>query len=126
MKKNIGYCGLDCEKCDAFLATVRNDDALRAKTAALWSRLNGVEILPEMIHCQGCRAEGAKTYFCENLCAVRQCAHAKNFDTCADCAEIKNCKAAGEIFAKRFITLRMAIQYRRMSDKPKFRGTVLG
>lgn len=63
MKKNIGYCGLDCEKCDAFLATVRNDDALRAKTAALWSRLNGVEILPEMIHCQGCRAEGAKTYF---------------------------------------------------------------
>lgn len=100
MKKNIGYCGLDCAKCDAYLATVRNDDALRAKTAALWSKLNGVEILPEMIHCQGCRAEGAKTYFCENLCAVRQCAHAKNFDTCADCAEIKKCKAAGEIFCQ--------------------------
>ena len=31
MKKNIGYCGLDCEKCDAFLATVRNDDALRER-----------------------------------------------------------------------------------------------
>ena len=29
MKKNLGYCGLDCEKCDAYLATIHNDDELR-------------------------------------------------------------------------------------------------
>ncbi len=26
----IGYCGLDCQKCGAFIATQKNDDALRA------------------------------------------------------------------------------------------------
>ena len=31
----IGCCGLDCEKCDARIATITNDNALREKTAAL-------------------------------------------------------------------------------------------
>ena len=44
MKELIAYCGLDCESCEARTATVRNDDALREKVAALWSELNGVEI----------------------------------------------------------------------------------
>lgn len=37
----IGCCGLDCEKCDARIATLTNDNALREKTAALWTKLNG-------------------------------------------------------------------------------------
>ena len=40
MKKMIGYCGLDCEKCDAYLATINDDQALREKTAKLWAELN--------------------------------------------------------------------------------------
>ena len=36
MKRMIGYCGLDCEKCDAYLATINDDQALREKTAKLW------------------------------------------------------------------------------------------
>ena len=32
----IGYCGLDCAQCEAFIATQNNDDALRAKVAAEW------------------------------------------------------------------------------------------
>ena len=31
MRKMIAYCGLDCEKCDAYIATVRDDQALREK-----------------------------------------------------------------------------------------------
>lgn len=57
MKKLIAYCGLDCENCDARKATLKNDDALREKTARLWSKMNGEKILPEMINCEGCRAE---------------------------------------------------------------------
>ena len=53
MNKLIGCCGLDCEKCDARIATVTDDDALREKTAALWTKLNGVTISPEMINCTG-------------------------------------------------------------------------
>ena len=39
MRDMIAYCGLDCEKCDAYLATINDDQALREKTAKLWSEL---------------------------------------------------------------------------------------
>ncbi len=32
MKQLIACCGLDCESCDARIATVKNDDELREKT----------------------------------------------------------------------------------------------
>ena len=53
MKEYIAYCGLDCESCEARLATVNNDATLRQKVAKEWSDLNGVEITPEMINCVG-------------------------------------------------------------------------
>ena len=53
MKNMIAYCGLDCEKCDAYLATINNDQALREKTAKLWAELNNAPILPEHINCEG-------------------------------------------------------------------------
>ena len=63
MNQLIGCCGLDCEKCDARIATLTNDNALREKTAALWTKLNGVTILPEMINCTGCR----RLYHCRHM-----------------------------------------------------------
>ena len=57
MRDMIAYCGLDCEKCDAYLATINDDQALREKTAKLWSELNHAPILPEHINCQGCRVK---------------------------------------------------------------------
>lgn len=69
----IGCCGLDCEKCDARIATITDDNALREQTATLWSKLNGVTITPEMINCVGCRIEGVKTPFCDKLCPVHNC-----------------------------------------------------
>ena len=54
MRKMIAYCGLDCEKCDAYIATVRDDQALREKTAKAWAELNHAPILPEHINCLGC------------------------------------------------------------------------
>lgn len=97
MKKMIGYCGLDCEKCDAYLATIHDDNALREKTAKLWSELNQVPITPEMINCTGCRVDGVKTYFCSDLCEIRKCAQHKGFAICGECAALKNCKTVGEI-----------------------------
>ena len=61
MNKLIGCCGLDCEKCDARIATLANDNALREKAAALWTKLNGVTITPEMINCTGCRRHRSAT-----------------------------------------------------------------
>ena len=90
--KMIAFCGLDCEKCEAYIATKHNDEALREKTAKLWSELNHITILPEQINCEGCRAEGKKTVFCESLCQIRQCAMKKGYETCGDCGELERCK----------------------------------
>ena len=92
MKDYIAYCGLDCETCQARLATVNHEDALRAKVAGEWSTLNGVEITPEMINCTGCRMEGPKTPYCASLCPIRRCALARDVETCGSCDEKDGCE----------------------------------
>ena len=97
MKQLIACCGLDCEGCDARIATRNNDDGLREKTAALWSKLNGVEITKEMIHCTGCRTPGAKTPYCSDFCQIRKCAMGKGMETCGDCPEMERCETLSAI-----------------------------
>lgn len=92
MKQLISICGIDCEKCDARIATINNDDELRKKTAGYWSRLNNVEIPADAISCTGCRSDGIKTQFCESMCGLRKCATAKGYETCAECTEMKSCE----------------------------------
>jgi hypothetical protein len=99
MKDMIGYCGLDCEKCDAYLATMNNDQALREKTAKLWAELNNAPILPEHINCEGCRTNGTKTVFCDSLCGIRQCALKKGVSTCGDCSELEICPTVETIIS---------------------------
>jgi len=91
MNTFIAYCGLDCERCEARLATVHDDEALRRRVAGLWSELNGVRITPEMIHCVGCRVEGVKTPYCEALCPIRRCAMDRGVETCGGCDEMETC-----------------------------------
>ena len=97
MKDFIAYCGLDCETCEARLATVNRDRALREKVAKLWSELNGVEITPEMISCDGCRLDGAKTPYCDGLCPIRQCALGRSVETCGCCGEMDACEKVAMI-----------------------------
>lgn len=99
MKQMIAYCGLDCEKCDAYIATKNNDNALREKTAKLWAEANHAPITPEMINCQGCRVDDVKTPYCDSLCEIRQCALKKAVSTCADCTEMNTCNPLGYVFA---------------------------
>ena len=99
MNQMIAICGLDCEKCDAYIATKNNDQTLREKTAKLWSELNNAPILPEHINCEGGRMDGKKTVYCDSLCAIRQCALKKGVTTCGDCPEIEQCPTVGVIFA---------------------------
>ena len=48
MNRFIAYCGLNCETCEARIATENNDDEARTKVAEKWSELNGVEITKEI------------------------------------------------------------------------------
>ena len=101
MKDMIAYCGLDCEACAAYLATVHDDQALRERTASLWAELNHAPILPEHINCRGCRVDGVKTVYCDSLCPIRQCALKKCAATCGDCPEVDRCQTVGAIFSTR-------------------------
>lgn len=97
MKKYIAYCGLDCEICEARLATINKDEKLRIEVARKWSALNGVEITPEMINCSGCRIDGVKTPYCDSICPIRQCALGKRYETCGNCSELDKCPKVGMI-----------------------------
>lgn len=99
MRDMIAYCGLDCEKCDAYIATVNDDQELRERTAKLWAELNNAPILPEHINCDGCRVDGRKTVFCDSLCSIRQCALEKGLATCGGCAEMEGCGKVGTVTA---------------------------
>lgn len=95
----IAVCGLDCEKCEARIATVTDNEDLRRKVAGEWSKLNQVVITPEMICCTGCRLEGPKTPFCESLCQIRQCAKEKKYKTCGSCSQAGSCEKLAMITA---------------------------
>ena len=97
MNAYTAYCGLDCEVCEARLATVNNDNDLRIKVAKEWSILNAAEITPEMINCSGCRSPGVKTVYWDSVCPIRQCAVARKMETCGSCPEMKSCEKVGAI-----------------------------
>lgn len=99
MNKLIAFCGLDCEKCDAYIATKNNDQALREKTAKLWSKLNNATILPEHINCEGCRMDGAKTVFCSTMCEIRRCAIGKGLESCGNCPQMDVCDKLAPVLA---------------------------
>ena len=98
MEDLIAYCGLNCKTCEAYIATINDDNELRSKVSKLWSELNDIEITPEMINCTGCRVDGVKTIFCDSICPIRQCALAKKVKTCADCKEMEGCEKLEMIF----------------------------
>ena len=89
--KYIAYCGLDCRKCEAWIATQNNDDELRKKVAKEWSIWNHTEITPEMINCDGCRLDGKKTPFCDSLCPIKNCASNMKMNTCGRCSHLYDC-----------------------------------
>jgi hypothetical protein len=91
MEKVIACCGLNCATCDARIATIANDDELRAQTAEKWKvQHNAAGITPQMINCTGCREAGVKFSHCAE-CEIRNCVLSKSYETCADCDQLENC-----------------------------------
>jgi hypothetical protein len=76
----VAYCCLECDKCDVYVATQTNDDALRAKVAKEW------KTDAEKLYCDGCKSDRA-LFNCE----AKQCAVAKGLPTCAHCDDFPTC-----------------------------------
>ncbi len=91
MEKLISCCGLDCKTCDAYIATMADDDELRKATAEKWKvAYNAAGLDYTMINCTGCREEGPKFSHCHE-CEIRNCVKAKGFETCAECDLMDTC-----------------------------------
>jgi len=92
MEKLISCCGLNCETCDARIATIKNSDDLRKATAEKWQKMYSAPLIPfESINCTGCRAAGVKFSHCDT-CEIRKCVNEKGYETCGDCAEMETCE----------------------------------
>lgn len=85
-REQIAYCGLNCAECEAFLATVNDDNDQRASIADAWSEGYQRRLRPEDINCDGCTAGGRLVEFCAE-CPVRICAVERGLQSCAQCGD---------------------------------------
>lgn len=87
MNGNISYCGMICgNECPIFQATQTNDRRQQEKIAITQSAMGDIQIKPEEVVCDGCKA--FKRYFGRCIdCKIRACAHAKGLETCGHCTE---------------------------------------
>jgi len=95
MKQLIACCGIDCENCDARIATIADEIALKEETAKKWREMyESPDITAESINCTGCRLDGPKFGHCDT-CEIRSCVNKKGFNTCGDCEELDTCQIVG-------------------------------
>jgi hypothetical protein len=90
-KKIIAKCGIVCSECPAYIATQKNDDALRAETAKKWSEQFKSDIKPADINCDSCQSDSPRLFSYCAICEIRKCAREKKVATCAACPEY-SCK----------------------------------
>ncbi len=100
MNKTIcnSYCGLDCEACDAFVATKNNDNQLKAQVAQRWSKLYKRPVEASDVHCQGCKSNGTQGIYCQTICPIKPCCRKKGIDSCAQCKDFP-CKDLKAVFS---------------------------
>jgi len=93
--KPTSRCGLNCDDCPAHIATMKNDDLLRQKTADVWNtKYNAAGRIPvtkEDINCLGCLSLTDPVYKHCKECGVRICAIEKGIKNCGECAEYNTC-----------------------------------
>ncbi len=87
MDRIIGFCGLVCSECPAFIATQNDDNTERERIAKEWKKEYKHEFKIEDINCDGCTSiEGRHIGYC-NMCEVRTCATEKDVKNCTYCED---------------------------------------
>jgi len=87
MDSIVAPCGLDCVKCDAYVATQKDDRAALAAVAEKWSKQFHAAFTADAVRCDGCHATtGVQIGHCAE-CNVRLCAVGRGYRTCAECGD---------------------------------------
>ena len=89
---SFAACGINCNTCPVFIATVNNDfEPLRDFAALGRKKWNVPESLFMEMRCWGCQQdEKPRSEHC-TICETRKCAHSKGYENCAWCKEFEHC-----------------------------------
>ena len=81
----LAFCGLECNKCEAYIATQENNNTKRQQVAQSWSNMFGTNITAVEINCNGCHSNLLFSH-CK-VCEIRTCAIEKELATCGTCID---------------------------------------
>ena len=91
MENSIAYCGLSCESCPIYLATLEQDEILKQKMRELiaeeCSTLYSINLSHwDISDCDGCRSETGRLFSGCYQCEIRKCAASKDLESCGYCS----------------------------------------
>lgn len=92
MDNLIAFCGLDCAKCEAYLATQANDEGAKERVAAKWrEEYSAPNITAAYVTCDGCTDQRGRPGGHCLECDIRACGLEHQVANCAHCAEYDTC-----------------------------------
>ena len=85
--EKISICGINCCECEAYLATINDDDQKRKDVAEQWSKQYEADIKPESINCHGCTSQNKILFNHCTVCEIRACGIKHKVKNCAHCPD---------------------------------------
>jgi hypothetical protein len=83
----LACCGLDCSKCEAYIATQSGKKEELEKVVQQWKANHNADVKAEDVMCDGCQGNGRKSVYCKNMCKIPPCCAQKDIENCAFCRE---------------------------------------
>ncbi len=86
----IAYCGINCESCKLYKATITSDEELKTEIANEWGVLYNRTLNTSNLNCHGCKSE--IVYEACKHCDIKSCNQKKNIQSCNACLEYSACE----------------------------------
>lgn len=83
--KGSGFCGINCNQCPIYKATVGDDPKERVKLAQQWNSNHATNYKVSQMVCLGCKSD-RHFVFCDE-CEIRECNIRRGLKNCAGCPE---------------------------------------
>ncbi len=83
--KGTGFCGINCNNCPIFKATVEDKPEERTQLAKEWNKNHQTAYKASQMVCFGCKSD-RHFAFCEE-CEIRECNIRRGLKNCGGCLE---------------------------------------
>ena len=94
--EELTRCGLDCEDCGIYRATVYGEplpsEVLSRWQADLKKYWNTDSVTSDQLVCHGCRSENNEDFWVFKGCPIRSCSIGKGLTSCGLCPEFAGCE----------------------------------